>query len=302
MEEPQTPSPIIRIDHELFRDKGVEVWVKRDDLIHPQIMGNKWRKLKYNLLHAKEMGKNTLFTYGGAFSNHLAAVAAAAKLYGFEAVGIVRGDELNANSNATLKFAASQGMSLQFVSREDYRKLKKQQRADADENAYILPEGGTNQLAVKGVAELVDEITQDFDVIIAPIGTGGTLVGIVQGLKGTKQVIGISSLKGRFVLSEVDDLCRELHVPFHNYEILTEYHFGGYGRFDQDLIGFINIFRRSFGFLIDPIYTGKMFFGVFEEIAKGSFQRGTRLIVIHTGGLQGIEGFNARFGNVLKNT
>ncbi len=302
MEKPQTPSPIIRIDHELFRDKGVEVWVKRDDLIHPQIMGNKWRKLKYNLLRAEEMGKNTLFTYGGAFSNHLAAVAAAAKLYGFEAVGVVRGDELNADSNATLKFAASQGMSLRFVSREDYRELKKQHHNHDEGDVYILPEGGTNHLAVKGVAELVDEITQDFDVIVTPTGTGGTLVGIVQGLQGAKQVIGISSLKGRFVLSEVDALCQELHVPFHNYEILTEYHFGGYGRFDQDLIGFINIFRRSFGFLIDPIYTGKMFFGVFEEIAKGSFQRGTRLIVIHTGGLQGIEGFNARFGNVIKNT
>ncbi|MEM9324981.1 MAG: pyridoxal-phosphate dependent enzyme [Bacteroidota bacterium] len=289
MESANLPTPIIQLHATLFRERGVEVFVKRDDLIHPTIMGNKWRKLKYNLQTARQLGCTTLKTFGGAYSNHIAATAAAGREFGFASIGIIRGDELAPDSNPTLRFARKMGMQLEFVSRQDFRTIK--QEVDADPLIFTLPEGGTNAHAIKGISELIEETGADCDVFVTPFGTGGTMAGLIAGLKGKKKVIGISCLKGDFVHSELSGLLQRYSVPFHNYEILTEYHFGGYGRFNQELTRFMHTFRRDFGFLLDPIYTGKMFFGVFERIAEGAFHRGSRIMVIHTGGLQGIDGF-----------
>jgi len=301
MKVPYLPSPTVQLTGELFEEKGVEVFVKRDDLIHPHVMGNKWRKLKYNLEAARHQGATTLKTFGGAFSNHITAVAAAADADGFRSIGVIRGEELDPQSNPTLRFAHSMGMQLEFVSREDFRWLKKVDGTD-DPQTFVIPEGGTNRHAVRGVAELIQEIDIEYEVIAVPIGTGGTMAGLIQGLHGERQVVGVSCLKGKFIHDELHEMLKKWDVPFHNYEILTEYHFGGYGRFNQELIRFIHIFRRDFGFLVDPVYTGKLFFGVFDRIAEDSFNRGTRILLIHTGGLQGIEGFNARYGNVIRNT
>ena len=301
MEGPRLPSPIVQLESTLLQKHGIELFVKRDDLIHEVIMGNKWRKLKYNLEEAKRLSATRLLTFGGAYSNHLVAVAAAARLAGFESEAIVRGDELHPDSNPTLRYAHGQGMKMTFVDRSTYRSYR-QDFESPDRATYVIPEGGTNTFASRGVAELIEEIDIDYDVIVTPIGTGGTMAGIMQGLGGEKQVVGISSLKGKFITTELKKLLEKMDVPFHNYEILTDYHFGGYGRITQELIGFINTFRRDFGFLLDPVYTGKMFFGVLDRVAKGAFSKGTRIIVIHTGGLQGIEGYNARFGRLIQDT
>ena len=293
MKLPSVPSPVIQLHSKLFSHKKVEIFVKREDLIHAEIMGNKWRKLKYNLEEARKLGKNRLVTFGGAYSNHIAATAAAAKLYGFRSKGIIRGDELSHNSNHTLQTASGNGMELEFVSREDFRRLKRAIPADQGAD-YWLPEGGTNSLALKGVSELVEEIAIEFDIVATPVGTGGTMVGLVKGLAGRSMVWGFSVLKGDFMQQEVRMLCEENAVPYSNYELFNDYHFGGYGKINQDLKGFMHSFKQEFGFLLDPVYTGKMFYGVWEKVENDQIAPATRLLLLHTGGLQGIAGYQNR--------
>lgn len=285
--KPVVPSPIVQLHHDLFEKKKIEVFVKREDLIHKEIMGNKWRKLKYNLIEAKKLKKNRLVTFGGAFSNHIAATAAAAELYDFKCKGIIRGEELNAQSNPTLRKATAKGMELEFVTREQFRKLKAEYN-DLLETDYLLPEGGTNALALKGVAELVNEIDISYDMLVTPVGTGGTFVGLLSGLDGRSEVWGFSALKGEFMHDEIRGLLEKNELPHTNYKLFTNYHFGGYGKINRDLKGFIHTFKQEFDFLLDPIYTGKMFFGIWENVKNNQIAPGTRLLVLHTGGLQGI--------------
>lgn len=286
--KPVVPSPIIQLHHNDFQKKKIEVYVKREDLIHGEIMGNKWRKLKYNLEEAKKLKKKRLVTFGGAYSNHIAATAAAAELFDFESKGIIRGEELNVKSNRTLFTAASKGMALEFVSRERFRELKEDYSSLQPEE-YLLPEGGTNRLALKGVAEVINEIDIPFDILVTPVGTGGTLAGLLQGLRGQSEVWGFSALKGEFMHEEIRRLCEVNNLTHNNYKLFTNYHFGGYGKINQDLKGFMHTFKREFDFLLDPIYTGKMFFGVWENIKNNQIAPETRLLVLHTGGLQGIQ-------------
>lgn len=294
MKLPSLPSPIIQLHSEVFSQKKVEVFVKREDLIHPEIMGNKWRKLKYNLEEARKLGCKRLVTMGGAFSNHIAATAAAAELYGFKSKGIIRGNELSPDSNVTLKTAHKKGMELQFVNRDEFREFRSETIAHRDGD-YWLPEGGTNALALRGVSELIDEIDLEYDVIVTPVGTGGTMAGLLKGLRGQKRIYGFSALKGTFIRQEFNKLCLENEVNYLNYELITDYHFGGYGKINQDLKGFIHSFKQEFGFLLDPVYTGKMFFGVCEKVKNNQIAPTTRLLLLHTGGLQGIQGYqNAR--------
>ncbi len=268
--------------------------MKRDDLIHPHVSGNKWRKLKNNLSKARSEGKKQLLTFGGAYSNHIAAVAFAARYYGFRSKGIIRGQELTENANPTLRNAAQQGMALEFVDRAKYREMTRGHMV-ADVNTYIIPEGGTNLSAVSGVAELIDEIEVDFDIITTPIGTGGTFCGLVKGLQGRKKVLGYSVLKGEGLPFEMQSMLNDMEIPWSNYEILTNYHFGGYARFDATLISFVNGFHDQFSIPLDPIYTGKMFYGVWDNIKNGQIAVGSRVLILHTGGLQGVDGFNERF-------
>lgn len=288
------PSPIERINDPFFYKKGLEVFIKRDDLIHPYIMGNKWRKLKYNLKHAQKQHFEGILTLGGAFSNHIAATAAACSENKLKSIGIIRGEELNPQSNATLRFASGQGMQLRFVSRETYRTLRNTPTALQNQypEYFVLPEGGTNHLAIRGCAELVEELTDQYDYLILPVGTGGTMAGLLKGMKGSGQLIGVSSLKGDFIKDEFKELTKAHHIPYINYQIINRFHFGGYGRVNDELIRFINRTKQNIGLLFDPIYTAKMYFGVRQLAEERFFGSGSRLLIVHTGGLQGIAGYN----------
>ena len=295
------------INDPIARAQGVRLLLWRDDLVNPDLPGNKARKLKYNLQAAREQGHRTLLTFGGAYSNHIAAVATAGRLLGFATIGLVRGDEpegASAQLNPTLARAAADGMALHYLDRSTYRR-----RSDPEfiaeqlarfGPAYVLPEGGTNALALRGCAELVAEIGQhtDFDALAVAVGTGGTLAGLLTGLCGKQQAVGVAALKnGGFLRDEIDALTREASGQvFANYSLQTDYHFGGYAKYSADLLAFIHSFEGKHGVLLDPIYTGKLLSGVLDLIRKGHFERGATVVAIHTGGLQAWAGWQERFG------
>ena len=274
---------------------SITVHMKRDDLIHPIVSGNKLRKLKYNLIQAKAENHETLLTFGGAFSNHIAALAFAGKEQGFKTIGIIRGDELRnrIQENPTLKFAQECGMQLEFVTREEYRhKIEayflenlKQKFADF----YLVPEGGTNELAVKGCEEILTDEDAQFDYVCCSIGTGGTISGIINSILPHQKVLGFPALKGDFLQNEIRNFAQN-----DNWELITDYHFGGYGKVKPELIAFINQFRKENKIPLDPIYTGKMVFGVMDLIEKNYFPENAKILLIHTGGIQGIQGMNLK--------
>ncbi len=296
------PSPIQELEHPILAEKEVRLFVKRDDLIHKEMMGNKWRKLKYNLEEAKNQGCSSILTFGGAFSNHIYATAAAGAEFGFNTIGIIRGEELHTNSNPTLRFAASKGMDLRFVDRKTFSNLREDpiRLKRTEINSYILPEGGTNEFAVKGCKELIKEINIDFDLIALPIGTGGTFCGVLDGVQEWQTVIGISCLKGSFIKQELEKLTSDFAIDNSNYQINTDYHFGGYGKTTGELVDFINWFKEVFAISLDPIYTGKCFFAVWNMIINDKFEKNLKIILLHTGGLQGILGFNRKNKNIIQ--
>ena len=274
---------------------NISLYIKREDLLHPLISGNKYRKLKYNLAQAKEQNKETLLTFGGAFSNHILAVAAAANEYGFKTIGVIRGEELQNKiaDNPTLKKAQEMGMDFEFVSREVYRDKNNPQFINALTqefgNFYLIPEGGTNDLAVKGCEEILTQNDGIFDYICCSVGTGGTISGLINCSKPGQQVLGFPALKGEFLR---EDICR--FATKTNWDLITGYHFGGYGKVSEELIRFINGFYQVHKIILDPIYTGKMVFGVIDLISKNYFPAHSKILLIHTGGLQGIEGMNIK--------
>ncbi|GAA4352504.1 pyridoxal-phosphate dependent enzyme [Hymenobacter saemangeumensis] len=282
--------------------QGVRLLLWRDDLAHPELPGNKARKLKYNLAAAREQGHTTLLTFGGAYSNHIAAVATAGRLYGLRSIGLIRGDETRP-LNPTLAQAQADGMALHYLDRSSYR--RRQEPAFLQEvmarfgPAYLLPEGGTNALALPGCAELVAEIREQvaFDALAVAVGTGGTLAGLLTGLRKPEQALGIAALKdGGFLRAEVDALTQQAcGQTFTNYSLQTDYHLGGYASYSADLLAFIEQFRQRHSILLDPIYTGKLLYGVLDLIRKEHFARGSTVVAIHTGGLQAWAGWNARF-------
>jgi 1-aminocyclopropane-1-carboxylate deaminase len=279
----------------IVQSAGVELWVKREDELHPLISGNKFRKLKYNIEEARQQRAHTLLTFGGAFSNHILATAAAAAEYGFKSVGIIRGEELASvvSSNATLSKAAKLGMKFVFVSRERYRELTadpEKARLLAEKGGqYLIPEGGSNSLAVKGVSELFIDEDIRADYICSPVGTGATLAGIVEGAHPTQKIRGYASLSHERLNDEVKRFTTK-----ESFEIIDNYIFGGYAKTTPELISKMNWFYKQTKILLDPIYTGKMIFGLLEDIRRGAFEKGSVILAIHTGGLQGIEGMNAR--------
>lgn len=282
-----------------FRESDISLFVKREDLLHPEVSGNKFRKLKYNLQQAKEQAQQRLLTFGGAFSNHIAAVAAAGQLMGFKTTGVIRGEELGLNpaqtlaDNPTLRFAASCGMEFLFVSREAYRQKESSEfledLKDRIGDFYLLPEGGTNKLAVKGCEEILETEEQGFDFVCCPAGTGGTIAGIINSSAARQEILGFPALKGNFLKGEISK-----YTNRKNWNLITDYHFGGYGKISEELVNFMNDFYRSYGLLLDPVYTGKMFFGIFDLIRGGRFPENSRILAVHTGGLQGIPGMNNR--------
>ena len=276
----------------------ITLHIKREDLIHPFISGNKFRKLKYNLLQAKAEKKSKLLTFGGAFSNHIAAVAYAGKENSLETIGIFRGEELASKilENPTLTFAQNCGMKFEFVTREVY-KTKATNTFIEDLKGrygdfYLVPEGGTNSYAVKGCEEILTDEDYDFTHICCAIGTGGTISGLINSAKAHQKIIGFPALKGDFLSDDIRKFAKNS-----NWEVQLDYHFGGYAKINEELIRFINDFYKQTNIPLDPIYTGKMMFGILDLINKGYFPKGAKIIAIHTGGLQGIEGMN----NNLKN-
>lgn len=276
-----------------LNNPNVELYIKREDLIHPLISGNKFRKLKYNLIQAKKESKSTLLTFGGAFSNHILAVASAGFENNFKTISIIRGEELieKINENPTLKKAQELGMIFKFVSRENYRNKTNQTFINSliEEfgKFYMLPEGGTNELAIKGCEEILTKEDDFFTHICCSIGTGGTISGIINSSFNGQQIIGFPSLKGDFISNEISNFAKKS-----NWNVVSEYHFGGYGKISEDLIRFINDFYSLHKVPLDPIYTGKMMFGIDDLIKKNYFPKGSKILAIHTGGLQGVNGMN----------
>ena len=287
----------------VLKEKNIELYIKREDEIHPFVSGNKFRKLKYNIQEAKNQQKQTLLTFGGAFSNHIVATAVAGNLSGFKTIGIIRGDELGKDltktlaGNSTLNEAFNAGMDFKFVSRSAYRnKTSKdfiQELKNEFGDFYLIPEGGTNKLAIRGCKEILNEKDIEFDYICCAIGTGGTISGLINSAKNHQKVIGFPALKGDFLIKEIQELAKRND----NWNLQTEYHFGGYGKYNSELIRFINEFKQQTGVLLDSIYTGKMLFGIIDMIKKNQFPENSKILAIHTGGIQGISGVNQKLKN-----
>ena len=276
-------------------EQNVELFIRREDLIHPYISGNKFRKLKYNLIEAKKQNFATILTFGGAFSNHIAATAFAANQNGFKSIGVIRGDELvdKIDENPTLAFAKRQGMIFKFISRDDYN-FKTEPHFIKNLEAefgrfYLLPEGGANDLAVKGCEEILTSTDAIYDYICTCVGTGGTIAGIVNSSFSHQKILGFPALKGDFLQK---DICK--FAVNSNWELVNDYHFGGYAKVNAELINFMNSFFCQHRILLDPIYTAKMVFGVLDLIQKNYFVDNSKILLIHTGGLQGIEGMNIK--------
>ena len=281
------PSPLVELDDERFRRSGVRLYLKRDDLIHPQLRGNKWRKLKHNLSTARAQGHTRLLTFGGAFSNHIVATAAAGRYFGFETVGVIRG-EPHLPLNPALAEAVEAGMELVYLDRATYRrKTEPDVLADLRDrfgDCYRLPEGGSNALAVRGCAELPAEIDVDFDLICCACGTGGTLAGIAGGLSAGQRAIGFSALRGDFLPAEVDRLQREAFGGgTDNWTIETGFHFGGFARRSAELDAFGADFAGRHGLVLDGVYVAKMLYGLTALTTGGAIAPGTTVIAVVTG-------------------
>ncbi|MFM1879220.1 MAG: hypothetical protein RLZZ241_2086 [Bacteroidota bacterium] len=281
-----------QINLPLLSEYGVELYLRREDLLYPALSGNKYRKLKFNLKEAKRLGFSRLLTFGGAFSNHIHATAAAGKLFGFETVGFIRGDELAGKDlNPTLQDAQNTGMQLVFLSRSDYERRHSIEFQDellqSFGPGYLIPEGGTNDFAIAGCAEIRQPEDEGFNLICCAVGTGGTLAGLVRSSNKNQQVWGYMALKGEGFYHQLKPL-----IPQQNWKLVDRYHFGGYARVTRELIAFINEFKQQTNVALDPIYTGKLLFGMLQDVQNLRIPPNSRVLAIHTGGLQGIRGVN----------
>ncbi len=312
--------PLQAINDAVTKNHGIRLFILRADLNHPTISGNKLFKLKYNLLEAEKNGIKTLLTFGGAFSNHISATAAAGKEYGFKTIGIIRG-EAYPELNPTLQFAAECGMELHYVSRVLYRNKKELydyvDQQFSQEKFYLIPEGGSNELGVLGCKEITQYINTDFDYVCSPCGTGATFAGIALSLKNNQKAIGFQILKAEgYIKNEVETWLKkeasisiakwnvefenqnEAIITQNNWSINENYHFGGYAKNRSELTGFINWFEQTNHVPLDCIYTGKMMFGIYDMIGKGFFKKGETVVAVHTGGLQGNAGMGFLSGQI----
>jgi 1-aminocyclopropane-1-carboxylate deaminase len=276
----------------LLKEKEIKLFIKRTDQTHQYVSGNKWYKLKYNLIEAKKKGFQTLLTFGGAYSNHIAATACATKENGFKSIGVIRGEE-HLPLNPTLQFAKEQGMHIHYVSRSDYREkttpdfLEKLKIQFSD--FYLIPEGGSNELAIQGTEEILEaNDTQDY--ICCAVGTGGTIAGIINASTNKQTVIGFPAIKGIDVLGK--DI--ENWTNKQNWKLINDYVCGGYAKVNEELVEFINKFNTVHDIPLDVIYTGKMMLGILDLVAKDYFPKGSSILAIHTGGLQGNKGMSER--------
>lgn len=290
MEFFKLPSIISKLDSPFLQAHEIELSLKRDDLIHAAVSGNKWRKLKYNLLEAQKKGIKQLITFGGAYSNHIAATASAGNLLGIKTIGVIRGEE--GFENETLLLAQKNGMKLHFVSRTDYRQKNELDfRAELISrfgDSLIVPEGGANALGVLGCQEILEEVNEVYDVVACSAGTGTTASGICKRLKKEKLLVFPALKGGQFILEEMKAHCTPKQIK--QVELQLDYHFGGYAKTKPELIEFYFQFLKDFNIELDLVYTSKMMYGLYDLIQKQYFPRGTKILAIHTGGVQGNKG------------
>lgn len=274
------------IKESLFKKHDLNLFIKRDDLIHRHISGNKWRKLKYNFEDCINKNKNRIITFGGAFSNHVVALSYAAKLYNIKSLAFIRGEKEYAK-NSSLSFAIENGMQLIFISRSEYRLKERSLIFNKTflKNDYYVEEGGANLLGEKGVSEIIKEININYDYLVSAVGTGTTVFGISK--NNNKQTVGILILKNQAFIKNL--IINQKHKGI---KIFSSYHFGGYAKYTKELIDFILSFKEKHNIILDPIYTGKALFGIYDLTKRGFFKKGSTIIFLHTGGAQGILGFN----------
>lgn len=277
--------PLSEIHHPLLSEHGVKLFVKRDDLIHPFISGNKWRKLKYNIEEMRGQKKDMLLTFGGAYSNHILATAAAGSKLGFKTIGIIRGEEPSQKSSV-LKKVEALGMRVHFISREEYRKKETREFIEKLKQLfgdfYLVPEGGGNELGVKGCKEITGEIKIDYTHICCCSGTGATLAGIALSLPRGREAIGFCVHKGS---EAVEESIKKWTSAADNFAIINDYHFGGFAKSTPELREFARKFSMETTIPVEPVYTAKMFFGIFDLVRKDFFKPGNMLIALHTGGI-----------------
>ncbi|QQS38250.1 MAG: 1-aminocyclopropane-1-carboxylate deaminase/D-cysteine desulfhydrase [Ignavibacteriales bacterium] len=289
-------TPLQRIEDDIPDRFGVNLFIKRIDLIHPYISGNKWFKLKYNLIEALNKNIGTLLSFGGAYSNHIHALAAAGKELGFKTIGVIRGEE-HLPLNPTLSFAKECGMLFHYLDRSSYRNKYSENIISELQKLYgefyLIPEGGSNELAVKGCEEIMSDVEIPYNYVCCACGTAGTISGIISGSVPDTRILGISVLKGaEFLNRNVKSFLK--NKLLNNWEINLDYHFGGYAKFNSSLINFIERFYEQHNIQLDPIYTGKLLFGIYDLISKNYFQKGSTIIAIHSGGLQGLAGMQSK--------
>ncbi|CAM2973659.1 1-aminocyclopropane-1-carboxylate deaminase/D-cysteine desulfhydrase [Pseudoalteromonas distincta] len=287
---------IQQIDTTFLKKRKIYLGVKRDDLLHPLISGNKWRKLKYNLAHMQKVKKTELLTFGGAFSNHIHACAAAGKEFNIKTRAIIRGPQLD-EDNPTIQFAQQCGMQLHVVNRIEYRQRHDEAYLESLQarfpDAYIIPEGGTNEHALLGCKELVQSLPEH-NYLVCPTGSGGTLAGLIEGSAPTTKVIGVAVLKQADYLNEEIKKLSNKAKNQNNWQLLTEFHGGGYGKFSPELWQFCQEMGRTYNLPLEPIYSGKMMYALWQLIEQDYFAPGSKIIAVHTGGLQGLDGLKYR--------
>ena len=314
----KNPIPINNISHHLLIEKNISLNILRLDRTDPLISGNKWFKLKYNLIEAKQQGCKTLLSFGGPFSNHIHALAAAGKRQQFNTIGIIRGEEY-LPLNQTLSDAIDNGMKLYYINRKTYRNKHLPEvieqllstiitdqpfpNASAKEDIYIVPEGGTNKLAIKGAAEIIQLISNDTDFICVPCGTGGTISGVISGLEKSKThhatVYGFPALKGaEFLHKDISSLL-DNHTINTSWQLFYDYHFGGFGKINKQLALFLEGFEQTHHIELDPIYTSKMLYAIMDLIKRDFFPKGSKITAIHTGGLQGKRGMQQKIQTLI---
>jgi 1-aminocyclopropane-1-carboxylate deaminase len=282
------PSPVEELPDGRLTRAGIRLYLKRDDLISPDIPGNKWRKLKYNLSAAKAQGHRALLTFGGAYSNHIRATAAAGHYFGFETVGVIRGEE-HLPLNSSLGYAVRHGMRLAYLDRPTYRQKMTPAVLAALRGRfgdfYLLPEGGSNAAALRGCAEIPGEIGRPFDVICCPCGTGGTLAGLAHGLGPGQRALGFSVLKGgQFLARDVAALQQAAFgAPTGNWSIDYGFHFGGFARREPALDEFIADFHTRHALALNWIYTAKMMYGIIALAQRDAFAAGLVVVAVITG-------------------
>jgi len=294
LEQQMGTSTLDRIEEPFIQAQGIELYLKRDDLLHPIISGNKWRKLKYILEQALSLQSHKIISMGGAFSNHLYTLAFVGHSLGIETMGFIRG-EMPKELNPSLLDMQAWGMQLHFISRAEYRQLRHYKQYDSlpglRKGEFWLPEGGAMALALQGVAELADELV-DYDVCCVPCGTATTFSGLIVAAPEGQRLIGFSALKGAdFLYAEVQALLKNKICHHNEWLIQLDYHFGGFAKIKPELQVFMAQFEANHGIPLEPIYTGKMLYGLYDLLKKGYFNAGQRIVAIHTGGLQGNRGF-----------